>query len=178
MDLVEYINPPWGKPGDRYFRCSAMAATLATDACGANWRASHEPGAERLLACRVCPIGAVHAGETDASLSPLRGTKTCSRCGLGTTRLIGSWLCVSCYNREREYRLGRNARGKVPSCMPVLMRRTLCMVESSGLVKRLSRDMTVDTEELMIAALRDNDRTVMFCFNGRSSAHYAQAVLF
>jgi len=178
MVLVDYIKPTWGKPDQRYFRCQPMAATLATEACGSNWRASHEPGAERLLSCRVCPIGAVHAGETDASLSPLRGTKTCSRCALGTTRLIGGWLCVSCYNREREMRIGRNARGKAPSCMPPLMRRTLCMVEAGGLVKRLSRGLTMDTEELMVAALRDSDRTVRFCFNGRASAHYAQEVLF
>ena len=176
MSMVTYLRPAWGLPGARYFRCEPMSATLAVDACAANWRQSHEPGGERLFRCRVCPVGAVHAGDTAASLSPLRGTRICSRCQVGTTRLIHTWLCVSCYNREREYVLGRNARGKAPTLMQPLHRRSLKVVES-GAGRVLSRDLTATQEELMAAALRDSDRAVVFAFNGGPSARFAQAAL-
>lgn len=176
MDVVAYLQPEWGQPGVRYFRCVPMSATLATEACALNWRASHEPGGERLFKCRVCPVGAVHAGETAASLSPMRGASICSRCQEGTTRLIQGWLCVSCYNRELERKRGRNAKGKVPTKIPPLHARTLALVEG-GVARRLSRPATLDLVELMAAALRDSSQTVAFCFNGRASMLYAQGRL-
>src|SRR3546814_18156292 len=54
-----------------------------------------------------------------ASLSPIKGTLTCSRCHRQSTRawLIGKWLCVSCWNREREWVRGRHATGNRPTKM-------------------------------------------------------------
>ena len=173
---VRYVAPEWGLPGVRYFRCEPMASTLAVQACAANWRASHERESERLMKCRTCPVGAVHAGDTAASLSPLRGTKVCSRCLTGTVRLVLGWLCVSCYNREREFAAGRNAKGKVPTRMRPLHRRTLLVVEA-GAARILARDMTATLEELMVAALRDSTRVVVFGFNGRPAVQYAQGGL-
>lgn len=174
--LVSYVAPDWGMPGVRYFRCEPMAATLATGACASNWRASLERDSERLMKCRTCPIGAVHAGDTAASLSPLRGARICSRCVTGTTRLIHEWLCVSCYNREREFMAGRNAKGRVPTRMAPLHRRALKVVEA-GSTRILARDLTAGLEELMAAALRDSKRSATFAFNGRASARFAQGVL-
>lgn len=153
-----------------------MAATLAVEACASNWRASHEPGGERLFKCRICPVGAVHAGDTAASLSPLRGARICSRDQNGTTRLIHGWLCVSCYNREREWVAGRNAKGKAPTKMQPLHRRTLRVVEG-GHARLVSRDLTASLEELMAATLRDSSKVVTFAFNGAAAAHYAQGRL-
>jgi hypothetical protein len=174
--MVSYQSPEWALPGVRYFRCEPMAATLAIGACAANWRQSHEPGGERLFKCRVCPVGAVHAGDTTASLSPLRGAKICSRCQVGSTRLVYTWLCVSCYNREREWVQGRNAKGKKPTRMQPLHRRTLKVVEA-GASRLVTRDLTASQDELMAAALRDSDRAVVFAFNGAPAARFAQAAL-
>lgn len=176
MSMVHYFTPDWGREGVRYFRCLPMAATLATEACAGNWRASNERDAERLLKCRTCPVGAIHAGDTAASMSPLRGTRICSRCLIGTTRLIHSWLCVSCYNREREWRAGRNAKGKIPSRMLPLHRRTLKVVEA-GAVRIAERDLTVSLEELMAAELRDSRKAVVFAFNGATAARFPQVAL-
>lgn len=176
MSMVRYEAPAWGMPGVRYFRCEPMAATLGTEACAANWRASNERDAERLMKCRTCPVGAVHAGETAASMSPLRGTKVCSRCLCGTTRLIHGWLCVSCYNREREWMAGRNAKGKAPVRMQPLHRRTLKVVEA-GDARVIHRDLTMGLEELMAAALRESRKSVVFAFNGATAARFPQVAL-
>lgn len=176
MRMVAYCSPDWGLPGKRYFRCEPMAATITTDACEANWRASNESDCERLLKCRACPIGAVHAGETAASLSPLRGAKVCARCLTGTTRLIGSWLCVSCYNREREWVAQRNAKGRIPTRMAPLSRRVLKVVDADG-SRMLARDLSVGLEELMVAALRDSAKATVFSFNGATSAQFPQGAL-
>ena len=176
MSVVDYMTPDWGVPGVRYFRCAPMSATIAVDACAANWRASHGDSAERLHKCRVCPVGAVHAGDTMASLSPLRGSKVCSRCGTGTTRLVHAWLCVSCYNREREWTIQRNAKGQRPTRMAPLHRRSLLLLEAGG-ARVFGRDLTASTEELMVAALRDSDRAVQFAFNGRAAAQFSQGRL-
>lgn len=174
--LVQYIEPEWGMPGARYFRCEPMAATITTQACAANWRASCDRESERLMKCRTCPVGAIHAGETAASLSPLRGATICSRCLVGSSRLVRGWLCVSCYNREREYLAGRNAKGKAPIKMLPLHRRTLRVIEN-GQARHVSREHTATLEELMAATLRDSAKTVVFAFNGGPSAKFSQGVL-
>lgn len=176
MTEVAYVQPSWGLPGVRYFICAPLAATMAVGACEANWRASHGPAAERLWKCKTCPVGAIHAGETAASLSPLRGSKVCSRCQTGTTRMIGGWLCVSCYNREREFVAGRDARGKAPIKASLLHRRTVRVTEA-GVTRVLARDLTGSMEELVFGALRDCKRVATFSFNGSALARYSQASL-
>jgi hypothetical protein len=176
MKMVEYEQPAWGVPGQRYFRCLPMAATITAGACAANWRASQERDVERLLKCRTCTIGAVHAGETAASLSPLRGAKVCARCLTGTTRLIGAWLCVSCYNREREWVAQRNAKGRIPTRMAPLHRRALKVIEA-GDARVVTRDLTVGLEELMVAALRDSAKATVFAFSGAPAAQFPQGAL-
>jgi hypothetical protein len=47
--------------------------------------------------------------------------RICARCLLESDRMIHGYLCVSCYNREREYRIGRNAKGKPPVKHPDLI---------------------------------------------------------
>src|SRR3546814_1437084 len=78
----------------QFFRCDRLRASLSVDACTSNWRAGNDANDERRVACRSCPIGAAHAGEAMASLSPIKGTLTCSRCHRQSTRawLIGKWL--------------------------------------------------------------------------------------
>jgi hypothetical protein len=71
---------------------------------------------EGRYACVTCPLGAVNAGvqlAATASLSEALRT-VCPRCLQLRTRFIGGERCVSCYNRERELRIGRNAKGRLP----------------------------------------------------------------
>ena len=101
----------------KFFRCTRRSATLRPAACAANWEkaqaARHGAGGPA-EACRACPIGAAHAGKVVVYRNPLFGTDLCPRCRRGGSRIVGNRLCISCYNRERELRVGRNAKGTAP----------------------------------------------------------------
>lgn len=163
----------------QFFRCDRLHATLSTDACAANWRAANESHDERREACRSCPIGALHAGHADASTSPLKGTLICSRCHRLSSRgwLIGKWLCVSCWNREREWVRGRNAKGGKPTKMARLDPRSI-RVDEAGDVKTLYRQLTRDVDELVVGALRDCQDRVAFMANPQAAAQFPQLRLF
>lgn len=166
-------------PDKQYFRCEKLHATLSTDACEANWRrANSDP--DSVSCCRRCPVGALHSGEVATSLSPFRGSKICARCHRVSTRLVGKHLCVSCWNREREIRIGRNAKGTVPSKLYPLNARRIVVVEDvdGGTRRVLSRAMTYAPAELFIAALRDSQNMITFCFDGISAAQFSQLRLF
>lgn len=66
----------------------------------------------RLPHCIECPIGAKNAGVEIGA--PFQKKMVCVRCGSGAGRMVMGRLCMSCYNREREWRLGRNAKGGIP----------------------------------------------------------------
>ena len=150
-------------PGKQHFRCERQRATLSTEACASNWREGNHENAESRMGCRNCPIGAVHAGEALASMSAFKGTPTCARCHRGAERLIHGMHCVSCYNRQLELMKGRNAKGTAPSRLARLEpRRIWFMAGKEPTV--LARARTVDTIELIVAALRDSQDRVRFAF--------------
>jgi hypothetical protein len=95
-----------------------------------------------------------HAGVGDATLSPLFATPICARCERGATRLIHGHLCVSCMNRQYEYRKGANARGNAPVTHPSLHQAAI-RYRAGGRIKTLRRDDVANPSELVIAALRD-----------------------
>ena len=66
----------------------------------------------RLRHCVECPIGAKNAGVEIAP--PFARRAVCVRCGSAAGRMVLGRLCMSCYNREREWRLGANAKGSEP----------------------------------------------------------------
>src|ERR1700730_16776803 len=95
----------------QFFRCSALVATLSTDSCCAKWRKAQELRPDAVSAlhrCGACRIGAAHAGEVVVERSPVFGVAWCPRCRRGATRMIGNRLCVSCYNRAKEFERGAN----------------------------------------------------------------------
>lgn len=144
-----------------HFDCAKLHARLATSVCADMWRAANEGHSERYSACRACPIGAAHAGVDNASRSPIRGALICARCQEGTNRLIKGHLCPSCYNREREVRVGRNARGDYPVRAKPMHARQVCYVESGRvMVRRMERTTTAG--ELLLATLRDAVHSVVF----------------
>lgn len=161
MNLPEYFEIP-ELPGRKMFNCQPLRATLQVESCAERWRAGHAKGApERLWQCRSCTLGARHAGAEEATQSPLYATSICGRCHTGATRLIGGHLCVSCYNRGREYLIGRNAKGNKPVKHPELYRIAI-KYRSGGQVKTRVMAHAVDTAELVIAALRDEPKQVTF----------------
>jgi len=172
VDYFTYENVP----GKLYFRCERMRATLSTAACRDSWRRADELNDGSHSNCRLCPIGAVHAGEVAASMSPLKGTLTCARCHRSAGRLIGGMVCVSCKNREYELVKGRNAKGTAPVKLCALDARRIRYRHGSELCTLKLRH-SVDTDELVVAVLRDSKQSVVFAFNSTPPAAIRQARL-
>lgn len=153
-------------PDKPMFRCERLKATLQVSACSTRWTEANTKGAaERLDLCKNCQLGAKHAGVGEISLSPLRGMSVCARCHQGTTRLVHKHLCVSCYNRQREYLIGRNAKGSAPVKHPPLLSLEI-RYRAGDKIERLAKEV-VSTDELIIAALRDTSKQVTFAFSQR-----------
>ncbi|MCW3480032.1 hypothetical protein OL229_10775 [Neisseriaceae bacterium JH1-16] len=98
---------------------------MSTDWCARQWReVNQQPEGRRhprWVSCSGCATGALHAGVGADDLPPaLSEMRICARCLHESDRMIRGYLCISCYNREREYRIGRNAKGKPPVKHPPL----------------------------------------------------------
>lgn len=161
--MVEYSELP-EVPGKLYFRCDRQRATLSTTACAESWRRADDLNDGSCHACKLCPIGAVHAGEVAASRSPLKGTLTCARCHRTAGRLISGMVCVSCKNREYELVKGRNAKGAAPVKLQRLCQRRV-FIRHGDELRVLVRQRSVDTDELIVAALRDSKKAVTFAWD-------------
>jgi hypothetical protein len=161
--MLDYWEVPEIK-GKKFFRCKKRSASLTVEACAKMWVQSQNRGQnqelERFFVCRGCQIGAMHAGTEAASYSQFYAKPICGRCLRGTMRLVQGHLCVSCYNREAEWRKGKNARGVPPAKHPELHRLFLSM-KTGGKVKTLAKP-AICRDELVVAALRDEPQQVAF----------------
>lgn len=90
--------------------------------------------------------------------------------------MVGQHLCVSCWNREREFLLGRNARGAEPKLHPPLYRIQV-LARVGERVKTLRRERCVDTDEVIIATLRDESKRVLFSFSPIAKVSWVQQEL-
>lgn len=112
----------------RYFTCTRYG-TMSDTACARNYEAAPQAvQAGRLEGCIGCPLGGQHAGKPEATVSTLHEAsrpRVCVRCRrngreadsrlVGRMRLVrGHTICISCYNREREFVHGANAKGGPP----------------------------------------------------------------
>lgn len=163
MGAIVYFEAP-EIPGVPRFRCAKLSAELSVANCAQMWRQANHQNVERLERCKTCPVGAVHAGETAASMSPFMGRCICARCHTTAPRLIGKHICVSCYNRQREYIIGKNSKGSTPTKMRPLARRTVRYFAVDEM-RLLTIDHTASTEEMVVAVLRDSKKRVVFSFN-------------
>lgn len=123
MSLVTYFSRS-DCPG-QFFECSRLRGAVTTDWCARQWcEVNQLPDGRRhprWVSCSGCELGAEHAGvESEQLPSALSEMRICARCTLESNRIIRGYLCVSCYNREREYRIGRNAKGTRPIKHPPL----------------------------------------------------------
>lgn len=153
-----------GCPG-RFFRCEKLRATISVSSCSQRWEKANERGApERLHACKGCHIGAEHAGQPVVLSSPLYERRICTRCHRPSERLIHDEHCPSCYNREREFVVGRNAKGTRPvkhsHLHPVSVRYAAC-----GRVGERRLDLAADSVEAVVSVLRHTPGEVVFGFS-------------
>lgn len=167
---MEYFTVP-EMPDEPMFLCTRHRASLRMDACKGMWlEANGRTPPERLAKCRNCPIGARHAGFEVFHVSRLKGSGICSRCHRTGFRLVSGDICVSCWNRQREHLIGKNAKGRPPKYHPSVAPRSI-RFRNGDQVLRLKRETSVSMDELVIAALRDSHRQVFFGFNaGRPPA--------
>lgn len=167
---IQYAEEAWA-PGLRLFQCTTWRARLTTKACSARWREAQTAvldRADELAKCRGCALGAGHAGYPPVRYSDYFQKKICAQCGRGGMRIVGNRLCVSCWNRRRELKLGRNARGNLPV---ELLERPLVavevVVEVDGTLRRIRDPETSGVAETMLQALRTMRGEIRFpCASG------------
>jgi len=152
-------------PNVQHFTCTKLKSTLSVESCADRYKKAMAGGPEndRYIVCRGCPIGASHSGQEAPNESRFFGKTICGRCHTGATRLIGKHLCISCYNRSRELRVGKNRKGTAPVKLTRLDQRSIAY-RTAGVVKTRTLSESVDTEELMVAVLRDTPSSVTFGF--------------
>jgi hypothetical protein len=93
--------------------------TLTRAGCSRLFKSTIEkpPAAwEGRASCQNCAIGALYSGLKVAptALAVKAMSLICPRCDKYAARLINERVCVSCYNRELEFRSGKNAKGTRP----------------------------------------------------------------
>jgi hypothetical protein len=153
--------------GAELFRCETFRATLSVASCGKRWRQQRDVAFEERSACSSCQIGCSHAGEELVHRSRLYGVPICPRCRRRTMRrMIHGRRCVNCYNREREWRIGRNSKGRPPRKLRLVPARLGLVLDPGGAGERyieLAESAVRDVVELAIAALRVVDGAIAFC---------------
>lgn len=113
MPEIRYFAPDVeGAEHLRVFRCEKLHATLTAEACAKRWLTREHP-------CSGCWIGERHATQLglhrQAEQVSTPTPAPCLRCGRGTLKRVGGTLCISCWNRAREWILGRNRKGGRPT---------------------------------------------------------------
>jgi hypothetical protein len=158
----EYFELP-ELPGQPHFRCKILNASLSTASCAGRWSTAASAGSDttRWIMCKGCPVGGRHAGRTSLNCSPFAGRSICGRCHAGATRLIFKHLCISCYNRQREQMIGKNRKGAAPIKLAPLHRRSISYM-AGGKLRTKTIDRSINTTELVVAVLRDEEHAVQF----------------
>lgn len=109
---IQYFHPEYAAHLT-LFHCTRLLIDLSPEAC-AKRHARQED-----YPCSTCPIGARHAAELGIPVvrdkTRAAHTRPCCRCGRHEFRLIGARMCVSCWNREREWKIGTNRKGGKPT---------------------------------------------------------------
>jgi hypothetical protein len=164
MDGINYFKYD-GVAGD-YFHCPKDVGTFSTDFCARIYQEAMSPQGLKdgvRIACRGCVIGAGHAGVCGSSASRFLGLLSCSRCQKGATRLIRGSICVSCYNREREVLIGKNAKGNKPvHCKAVGSMYVACAIDAGESVQVRKSDKVSSLLEVYLSILRSMPKKVWF----------------
>ncbi len=105
--------------------------------------------------CVGCDVGRANAGLPPVTTSAGRAawSNVCARCWNISDRLIGGKHCPSCYNRQREAIIGRNAKGVPPRLMAMLHSQHMTLV-ADGKMRRVRQDHVVNLAEAAVLASR------------------------
>jgi hypothetical protein len=140
-------------------RCDRQNMTLTRGGCTRLWlstRVTRPDPWEGRRHCLTCPVGAANAGrpmaQMDETTEALR--LICPRCTRVAMRLINGRLCVSCYNREREALIGKNAKGGRPMICDVLHTERLAVIDGSGSGSVIEAGPVVGIVEAIVAMTR------------------------
>ncbi|TCI00176.1 hypothetical protein EJV46_05865 [Roseococcus sp. SYP-B2431] len=148
------------------FRCERQGARLTVPACARMWRSARETRPapwESRHHCLGCPVGAGNAGEKveTVALGAEEWRLVCCRCLRRAERLIHRKFCVSCFNRDREARIGRNAKGQTPRLVARL-RPISIVVPQAGAVRTVTEARVLGAWEIMVAIARQATGPVAF----------------
>ena len=150
------------QPTLEMMRCERRNMTLSRPGCAKLWLSANTGEKDRRpkpwegrAACVVCPLGALNAG---VEQSPAAGAvesirMICPRCERPAQRLIHDRLCVSCYNREREALIGKNAKGGRPRLCDVLHARKIAVTDAAG-TRDVRAPSVASASEVMLAAAK------------------------
>lgn len=173
VTAVAYIQVD-GAPGD-YFRCDRYGL-MSVRTCAQNFDTAPDVAWQgRLNGCVNCPVGASHAGAEVLVAAPL----VCTRCRRdpqdstqyratrqGKVRMVrGGMICVSCFNREREVVLGRNARNTAPKALTLFDTNVGYIVDAQLVVERVAP--TKDGAEAVLRIIRRSGGTALVAWVGR-----------
>jgi hypothetical protein len=149
------------------FTCERLHARMTVNACARQWLKANTatdrhgkrvepPPWDSLHHCLRCPVGAQRCGRTIdpiadavAALKPI-----CPRCLRVADRIVNARgerpLCVSCYNRDREVRIGKNAKGGVPVLTLAKLRPVAIQVIDGDQTRIVRMDRAASEAELII----------------------------
>ncbi|WP_042264751.1 hypothetical protein [Paraburkholderia heleia] len=130
--------------GLKVFQCVRLNATITPNSCASNYAR-----AECSSVCFSCPIGEHHSATHEPIIAPSNKREfhaptqaatglSCIRCEksghtnkrlIGRMRLVRKAICVSCFNRQKEFEKGSNSKGGTPR---IVLKRASVTVEKDG----------------------------------------------
>jgi hypothetical protein len=174
MQSMQYPNPI------EMMRCERRAMTLSKPGCARLWESANGAKApepwEARSACRGCAVGATSAGRTIRAVDTAADVWSviCCRCLQPASRLISATFCVSCYNRQREAIVGRNAKGTRPALSDRLFCARFAVGQGKG-VRVVVRPHVTTAAEAMIQTAKTNSARGALAF-GRCRVQWGDAV--
>jgi len=147
------------------FRCVRRSMTLTVGGCSRLWQSAQDKKPdpwEGRHACRSCTLGARHAGKAPTNaVAADAWAMICDRCTRHADRMIGGRLCVSCWNRAREARVGFNRKGGRPQLLDRLRTQRVTVTES-GAARVVEEANVLGAAEIMIHIARAAPGPVAF----------------
>lgn len=148
-------------------QCDRMAMRLSVAGCArlhVKARQEPPPAWDRKSACQFCPVGAANAG---APIEPMAEAvqsleRLCVRCEKPSARRIGGMFCPSCYNRDREARVGRNRWGHPPREVQASIHTATVVVATGDRVQIATLSRVAGRTEAMARLARGSKQPMYF----------------
>lgn len=168
------------------FDCVARSLRLTKKGCAKLWESARDDPPqphEGRFSCRSCAVGAANAGKPHDQFAAIRDELRpfCVRCQKVSDRIIGGRFCPSCYNRDREVRIGKNAKGGFPNRVASTLAPVRILVTRDG-ASKVEEQLAAGAEEVIIATAKTargpmswSLSSVALMFNGEQIDPLAQA---